>query len=94
MTLNREKIDYTNVNQIDIRFKHNHMNIHIKCKYSKDFSLKIKIIKLDYKAARFNYSLPVVSKCGPMEKGKGKPLQYSSLENPMNNVIFFSRHEK
>ena len=26
-------------------------------------------------------------------EGNGKPLQYSSLENPMNNVIFFSRHE-
>ena len=24
--------------------------------------------------------------CGPLEKGNGKPLQYSCLENPMNSM--------
>ena len=28
----------------------------------------------------------VLIKCGPLEKGIGKPLQYSCLENPMNSM--------
>ena len=27
-----------------------------------------------------------LKECGPLEKGNGKPLQYSSLENPMNST--------
>ena len=28
-----------------------------------------------------------LAKCGSLEKGNGKPLQYSCFENPMNNMI-------
>ena len=28
----------------------------------------------------------VLTKCGPLEKGIGKSLQYSHLENPMNSM--------
>ena len=28
----------------------------------------------------------VLTKHGPLEKGNGKPLQYSCLENPMNSM--------
>ena len=28
----------------------------------------------------------VLTKCGPLEKGNGKPLQCSCLENPMNSM--------
>ena len=27
-----------------------------------------------------------LTECGPLEKGNGKPLQYSCLENPMNSM--------
>ena len=27
-----------------------------------------------------------LTECGPLEKGNGKPLQYSYLENPMNSM--------
>ena len=27
-----------------------------------------------------------LTECGPLEKGKGKPLQYSCLENPINSM--------
>ena len=82
MTLNREKqIDQTNANQIDTRFKHN-MNNHIKCKCSKDKSLKAKIINLDDKRVRFNYLLPIVSESGPLEKGKANHFSILALRTP------------
>ena len=28
----------------------------------------------------------VLTKCGPLKKGIGKPLQYSCFENPMNSM--------
>ena len=28
----------------------------------------------------------ILAKCGLLEKGSGKPLQYSCFENPMNNM--------
>jgi hypothetical protein len=29
----------------------------------------------------------ILAKCGSLEKGNGKALQYSCFENPMNNMI-------
>ena len=58
------------------------MNNHIKCKCSKDCSLKAKTVKLDYKAARFNYLLPIISECGPVEKGKANHFSILALRTP------------
>ena len=36
-----------------------------------------------------NLMLPtshILTQCGPLEKGNGKPLQYSCLQNPMNSM--------